>query len=287
MRALVLSLFAIFALAACQTGPAQAPMHIETQAPETGSLHRSYYFAEAEQEMPYRLYVPTTWDGASPLPVILFLHGGGSDENRYLDANDRQLERLAEQHGFLLVSPLGYTRGGAYGAAMMLGSAFGELEGQRRQRAQVNANPERLRELALSERDTLNVLDRVIAEYGVNPREVFLAGHSMGSGGAWYLGNKYPQRWAAIAPMSGPFAEAALDPFANLQGIPIYYTEGIQTPSLQASRLMAQAAQEAGLEFTYQEFDGTHGGMIPMAAPSVFEFFTAQLARIREARRAQ
>ncbi len=249
-----------------------------------GSQHRSYCFAEAGREAPYRLYVPTTWDGETALPLILFLHGAGSDENRYIDANDKQLERLAEEHGYILAAPLGYSIMGAFGAGMRLGSSWGEIDGQRDAREQLNANPERLRELELSERDTLNVLDRTIAEYGVNPGEVFLMGHSMGSGGAWYLGNKYPDRWAAIAPMSGPFAEDALDPFANLRDIPIYYTEGVQTPSLEASRLMAEAARADGLQITYEEFDGDHGGMIPLAAPGVFEFFDARLEALREQR---
>jgi predicted peptidase len=98
-------------------------------------------------------------------------------------------------------------------------------------------------------------------------------GHSMGSGGVWYLGNKYPSRWAALAPMSGPFAEDALRPFENLRGKPIYYTEGVQTPSLAASRVMYAAAKVQGLDITYREFDSTHGGMVPLAAPGVFEFF--------------
>jgi poly(3-hydroxybutyrate) depolymerase len=248
-----------------------------------GSQHRSYCFAEAGREMPYRLYVPTSWDGERALPLILFLHGAGSDENRYLDANDRQLERLAEEHGYILVAPLGYSVMGAFGAGMRLGSSWGEIDGQRQAREQLNADPARLRELELSELDTLEVLDRTVAEYGVNPDEVFLMGHSMGSGGVWYLGNKHSDRWAALAPMSGPFAEAALYPFANLAGIPIYYTEGVQTPSLEASRAMAEAAWDEGLQITYEEFDGDHGSMIPMAAPGVFEFFDERLEELRGA----
>lgn len=249
-----------------------------------GSQHRSYCFVEAGKDMPYRLYVPTSWDGESALPLILFLHGAGSDENRYIDANDKQLERLAEEHGYILVAPLGYSVMGAFGAGMRLGSSWGEIDGQRQARDQLNADPARLRELELSELDTLNVLDRTIAEYDVNPDEVFLMGHSMGSGGVWYLGNKYPDRWAALAPMSGPFAEDALDPFAKLAEIPIYYTEGVQTPSREASRAMAEAARNDGLQITYEEFDGDHGSMIPMAAPGVFEFFDARLAELRGAR---
>ena len=75
-----------------------------------GDLHRAYHFPEADADMPYRLYVPESWDGTSPLPLLVFLHGAGSDENRYLEANDRQLIRLAEKHGYILLSPLGYSR---------------------------------------------------------------------------------------------------------------------------------------------------------------------------------
>ena len=285
LRNTLAGLAVVLGLVACAAAPPPAPLppvaaSAVAPAPRpTGTQHRTYDFADAGAEMPYRLYVPTSWDGRTRLPLILFLHGGGSDENRYLDANDRQLEKLAEAHGYILVAPLGYSRIGAYGAAMTLRGSFGDLAGQAAVRAGVNANPARLRELQLSERDTLNVLDRTIAEYGVDPAAVFLMGHSMGSGGAWYLANKYPARWAAVAPMSGPFAEAALEPFANLKGKPIYYTEGIQTPSLAASRAMHEAARAAGLDITYREFDADHGGMVPLAAPGVFEFFDAHRRR--------
>jgi hypothetical protein len=46
-----------------------------------GDLHRKYYFPAANADMPYRLYVPTTWDGKSNLPLIVILHGAGADEN--------------------------------------------------------------------------------------------------------------------------------------------------------------------------------------------------------------
>ena len=278
LRAMLAAVAAALALAgsACTSPmPPAAPASAAPlrPAPPTGSQHRSYMFAEAGQEMPYRLYVPVSWDGVSRLPLILFLHGGGADENRYIDANDRQLERLAEERGYILVAPLGYSRVGAYGAAMTLRGSYGDLAGQAAVRASVNADPARLRELQLSEQDTLNVLDRTIAEYRVDPKQVFLMGHSMGSGGAWYLANKYPGRWAGVAPMSGPFAEQALNPFANLKRTPIYYTEGVRTPSLAASRTMFDAAKAAGLGITYREFDADHGGMVPLAAPGVFDFF--------------
>ena len=49
-----------------------------------------------------------------------------------------------------------------------------------------------------------DVLERTIAEYGVDPKQVYLAGHSMGAGGGWYLAGKYPGRFVAIGLLSGP-----------------------------------------------------------------------------------
>ncbi len=88
------------------------------QHPAKGDQHRTYHFAAAKTDMPYRLYVPTTWDGQSKLPLIVMLHGAGADENRYMDMNNRQMLRLAEQHGYVVVSPLGYSRLGAYGTPL-------------------------------------------------------------------------------------------------------------------------------------------------------------------------
>jgi len=168
-----------------------------------GDLHRKYHFPPANSDMPYRLYVPSTWDGRSKLPLIVMLHGAGTDENWYLDANDKQLILLAEKHGYLIVSPLGYTRMGAYGTPLRLPAVFGNSEAAAKQRASVDA--ERERTLELSEKDVINVLEIVLNEYPVDRSSVFLTGHSMGSGGTWYLGAKYAPYWDAIAPMSGPF----------------------------------------------------------------------------------
>ena len=55
--------------------------------------------------------------------------------------------------------------------------------------------------------------------------------------------------------------------------MPIDYSEGTQAPSYAASRKMFEAAQKAGVDMRYREFDASHGGMIPLALPGVFKFF--------------
>jgi len=237
-----------------------------------GDLHRKYHFPAANADMPYRLYVPTSWDGRSRLPLIMILHGAGSDENWYVDANDKLLIRLAEQHGYILVSPLGYTRMGAYGTPLRLPAVFGNPEIAAKQRAAVSVEQERT--LELSEKDVINVLEMVLSEYPVDRASMFLTGHSMGSGGTWYLGAKYAQYWAAIAPMSGPFVDESNYPWDNIRKMPVFMTEGTgATPSLVGSKAMLAWMKERGFKIEYMEVNADHGGMIPLVLPSVFNFF--------------
>lgn len=237
-----------------------------------GDLRRKYHFAAANADMPYRLIVPTSWDGKSKLPLVMMLHGAGSDENWYLDANNKQLINLAEQHGYLLVSPLGYTRMGAYGTPLRLPAVFGNPEIAAKQRAAVT--PEQERTLELSEKDVINVLEIVANEYPVDRSSMFLTGHSMGSGGTWYLGAKYAQFWAAIAPMSGPFVDETNYPWDSIRKMPIFMTEGTgATPSLVGSKAMQAWMKERGFKIEYLEVNADHGGMIPLVLPSIFDFF--------------
>ena len=54
----------------------------------------------------------------------MFLHGGWNTESSYLDENDRLMVRLADEHGYLLVSPLGAHS--SYGNRLLLPSGFGK-----------------------------------------------------------------------------------------------------------------------------------------------------------------
>ena len=267
-RQFVTCLCALIALTS--TLSAQAPA-----ARGTGDQHRQYVFTPTGQQMPYRVYVPKTWDGKASLPIILMLHGAGANEGTYLDQADGLLMKLAEQHGYIVVSPLGFTPLGAYGNPLRLPAVFGQPAAAASQRAAVT--PARQRELNLSELEVMTALEIVTEEYGADRSRTYLAGHSMGSGGAWHLAARYPERWRAVAPMSGPFVDEATYPFDRIRRLPIFMTEGTgATPSLEGSRVMARYMRERGFAFEYLEVDGNHGSMVPMVWPRIFEFFNRQ-----------
>jgi len=234
-----------------------------------GDQHRTYRFADANTTEPYRICVPAKWDGQAKLPLVMFLHGSGSDENSYLDQNNKQLVTLADQHGYLLVSPLGDQ--GAYGNFLRLTAPFGNETAAADLMSQVTTATERTNEL--SEKDVINVLEIVLNEYPVDRNAMFLVGHSMGSGGTWYIGGKYPGYWKGLAPMSGPFVQKTGYPWDGLRKTPLFVTEGTQAPSVDASHLLRDWLKTNGFLYEYKEVNADHGGMIKLVLPDVFDFF--------------
>jgi predicted esterase len=178
--------------------------------------------------------------------------------------------KLAQQHNYLLVSPLGYRA--AYGTFLRLPAVFGQPEAAAKMLS--SRTPEREHEQELSEKDVINVLELVLNEYPIDRGAMFLTGHSMGSGGTWYLGAKYPDYWAALAPMSGPFVDEASYPWERIRRMPIFMTEGTgATPSLAGSRQMRDWMKEHGFKIEYKEVNADHPGMVPLVLPDVFDFF--------------
>lgn len=234
-----------------------------------GDQKRSYRFAAANATVAYRVCVPNSWDGTSKLPLAMFLHGAGNDESSYLDQNNKQMVKLADQHNIILVSPLGYN--GAYGTVLRLPAVFGQPAEAAKMIAAVTPDREHTEEL--SEKDVINVLELVLTEYPVDRSAMFLMGHSMGSGGTWYIGGKYADYWTGLAPMSGPFVTETGYPWDNLRRMPIFVSEGTGATSLEGSRTLRDWMKKNGFKIEYKEVNADHPGMVPLVLPDVFDFF--------------
>jgi poly(3-hydroxybutyrate) depolymerase len=83
-----------------------------------GDHERTYHFAEAGVDSPYRVYVPDAWDGKKKMPLVVILHGSNLNHDAAFDREPAYLkgilEREADKHGFLIVAVEGY-KGGSYG----------------------------------------------------------------------------------------------------------------------------------------------------------------------------
>jgi len=255
-----------------------------------GDRTRHYWFEEADEMMPYRVYVPLKWDGRSKLPVVLVLHGSTRDENFYFDRDGGILAKQAEQHGYLVVCPLGFRPSADWGSAQMAsgnpatagqgrgaggeGNPAGAGRGGRGGGGQ--GNSARMQENEWSEKDAFNVLDLVRKEYPTDPSRIYLFGHSRGGAGAWYLAQKFPELWAAMANSAAGISANGYQtvPYERLKGLPFMVEVGDQDPALNATRISVKLAKEHGLDPIYIEVPGaTHETIVALEEPGVFDFF--------------
>src|SRR4051812_6674551 len=74
---------------------------------------RTYTFKDTNEEIPYAVFVSSKVSKDKKNPLIVALHGLGGNQNTMMGANALQ---LAEEGGYIMVSPMGYNSGGWYGA---------------------------------------------------------------------------------------------------------------------------------------------------------------------------
>lgn len=64
----------------------------------------------ASGEIPFRLYVPRKLSDDGSVPLVIVLHGAGGDEHMFFEGcGNGLIKELADQHGFIVVSPSTYS----------------------------------------------------------------------------------------------------------------------------------------------------------------------------------
>ena len=256
-------------------GPSSEELAALPQTPGAkGDQERHYRLEEAGREMGYHLYVPHSYDPKAGAPLVVALHGYGVNY-KFFFSIVKDMPALCENYGFICVAPMGYSISGWYGAPISVPGA--PPPGSKLPVPQSGSEKEQLRERKLSELDVMKVLDIVRHEYNVNPKRIYLMGHSMGGFGTWFLGQKYIGTWAAIAPMSGINENGfkALD-FRKLARIPVTVAVGEkETDTVVTSKKAVAALKAAGGEVAYVEIaGGTHGSMVAPSTAQILEFFS-------------
>jgi dienelactone hydrolase len=208
---------------------------------------------------------------------------------------------LAEQGGYILVTPMGYNCGGWYGipaGAPRGGGTPAAANPAAPQTATPQAAPARggrgltcvgggtavtdaakVREL--SEKDTMNVVDMIRKEFNVDERRIYLMGHSMGGAGTYYLGSKYPTIWAALAPIAPAAMGMTNDRTKVLQaikdgGMPMLVSMGDADEAVPVAnvRTWVDTMKELQLNYEYKEYPGvTHGPIMGASMADIYAFF--------------
>jgi dienelactone hydrolase len=216
----------------------------------TGAFTKAYRSGVDGTLQPYGLYVPPSYDPAKAWPMVVGLHGSGSNhllhrrrlfglgnkpgEEDY-DAIRRDLP--LPDAGFIVLTPYGRGESAGYDG--------------------------------IAEADVLRAIDHVQKAYRVDADRVHLTGLSMGGGGTWHIGLRYPDRFASISPVCGvgdmdlmPWTAGwgALDrelmgltgytriaENASNQQVFVFHGDEDDAVNVVASRKMMEAFEKAGL----------------------------------------
>jgi predicted peptidase len=226
---------------------------------------RTYSFAETTEDMSYCVFASSKIDADTPAPLIVTLHGLGAGPE--FMCNTTAID-LAEEGGYILVAPMGYNTSGWYGVPAEYRRNVGRGGGD-------GGDPEAIG--ALSEKDVMNVLRRMRDEFNIDDNRIYLIGHSMGAAGTVYLGSKYADVWAAIAPIAGGvrlIGGEILDPIRDAD-MPIMVIIGDmdEVVSLDDAQAFVAKLEAMGIEHEYVVLPGvSHGPVIAASQQYVYDF---------------
>jgi len=189
MKSIVAAALASFCVTT--TGlPAAAADTIKTP-PDLALTYRSDV---DDTEQPYRLYLPSAYDGKRRLPLFVALHGTGSNQNKYFDNpayGNGIYKKEAEKRGIVVVCPHG--RGTT------------EYRG-------------------IGENDILAVIRETCKNYFIDEDRIVLSGQSMGGTGTTYICCHYPDVFAGGVPLASTYGHISL--VYNLRHVPMFYVQG-------------------------------------------------------------
>jgi poly(3-hydroxybutyrate) depolymerase len=245
---------------------------------------RTYHLNGANIDVPYCVFASSKVSRANPAPLIVSLHGLGAGPQ--IMCNTTAVD-LAQDGGYILVAPMGYSIAGWYGSPVInmrgrgpRGSGSGPTSAPAADSAPA-AGPSNQDIQKWSEEDVMNVLAMTRQEFSVDPKRIYLTGHSMGGAGTLFLAAKHAHLWAAVAPVApASFMMNAnrADILRSIKdaGLPILFVQGdadtVVAPA--NTRMWVDTAKELGLDYQYAELPGiNHGPVITASQKDVYAFF--------------
>ncbi|ADH63599.1 phospholipase/Carboxylesterase [Allomeiothermus silvanus DSM 9946] len=189
---------------------------------------RFRYFDAHSGHLPFALYVPPGRPPALGWPLILFLHGS------------RERGQDGKKQTTVGLGPAIRENPEAWPALVLMPQCPQGLTWQGTVLETVYA-----------------LLGEVERRAKADPRRIYLTGLSMGGHGAWNMAIRYPDKFAALAPICG-----AADPFAvmfNLGHLPVwnFHGDADAVVPVEFSRVLRQALERSGNKnYHFTEYAG-------------------------------
>jgi predicted esterase len=243
---------------------------------------REYGFKDTGENLPYAVFVSSKVTKDKKAPLVLALHGFSGNHGTFMRT---AAVDAAEQGGYILVGAMGYSPSGSFGMpfagrgptrgpAPATPSAAGR--GGRGAPIGGTAETDPVKVAELSEKDALYVLEMVRKEFNVDDRRIYLMGHSLGGGGALHMGEKYADKWAAVAPLAPAAFGFEWSAQSKLKNVPLLIMQGEADTTVRpaSSQALADQLKALGFRCDIKIMPGLdHATIIAGAMPDVFKFF--------------
>ena len=245
-----------------------------------GNIYETIWFEEGKRLMPYRLYVPYSYDPAKPNKAILLFHGGGTNENVYFDDSRDQLQFYAEKYGYLLIAPTSYSISTFFGSLIPILQTIDGIDPSTADpKNPENWPPFTLALRAMANRAVWTELDYIFAHWNIDRSNLFGQGNSAGSNALTYFALTYPGMMKAIIPGAGwvnpNFADMTL-----LRQTPIMHLIGSEDHfGVDYIKPIYDLCDNLGLDCTRVIVGGgTHFNAWIRIIDKMFEFYEAHLS---------
>jgi predicted peptidase len=225
----------------------------------------SYLFKDTNEQIQYALFVSSkvkkkNKNNTNKNPLVVFLHGYGANPTVFFSG---KILDLAQEGGYILVGPMGYTAETWFGA--------------NKAPNQKTINGQSMNIEELSEKDVMNVLEIMRNEYNVDESRIYIMGASAGGTGAFHLGVKYASNWAAIAaiaPATRFLQSSMLTPIKDTMPIFVAQGDADTTVLVADTRHWIDEMKKIKMTCKYLEIQGgTHINVNDTAMPYIFSFF--------------
>ena len=209
-----------------------------TFRPETFALTDS-------NSISYQVLIPADYDGKTPAPLLLFLHGAGergSDNRAQLIHGRAMMEAVAKKYGCIVVAP-----------QCPKEKQWVEVHwGLKEHRMPVEPSDPMAA--------VIGALDRLAERYSIDPKRVYVMGLSMGGYGTWDAIQRYPGRFAAAVPICGGGDSHGAQ---IMKKTPIWAFHGDKDGAVPVdrSRQMVEALKKIDVDIKYTEYAGAGHGI--------------------------
>jgi predicted peptidase len=206
---------------------------------DPSQLFDKLLYTSGKDTLPYRLLKPENSE-TKKFPLVIFLHGAGE---RGID-NEVHIKHITAVFGH----PDNRRKYPCYVLAAQCPQdmmwAGHDREGNR---LVMRANP--TKPMAL----LIQLIEKIENEFPIDPTRIYVTGLSMGGFGAFDLLARFPQRFAAAAPICGGGDPETVSSFKH---VPIWAFHGAldRVVSARQSRVMVTALHEAGAAPGYTEY---------------------------------